>query len=63
MNLSNKATAFFMLLLISSIVKADVPNLLTLKSAISIAVQDNPSLAQMQARSNALAAIPSQVGT
>ena len=63
MNLPNKATAFFILLVISSILKAEAPNLLTLKSAVSIAVQNNPSLAQMQARSEALAAIPSQVGS
>jgi len=63
MNLPNKATAFFILLVISSILKAEAPNLLTLKSAVSIAVQNNPSLAQMQALSEALAAIPSQVGT
>lgn len=63
MNLPNKAIAFFILLVISSILKAEAPNILTLKSAISIAAQNNPSLAQMQARSEALAAIPSQVGT
>jgi outer membrane protein TolC len=63
MNLPNKATAFFILLAISSILKAEAPNLLTLKSAVSIAVQNNPSLGQMQARSEALAAIPSQVGS
>jgi outer membrane protein TolC len=63
MNLSNKAAAFFILLVISSILKAEAPNLLTLKSAVNIAVENNPSLAQMQARSEALAAIPSQVGS
>jgi outer membrane protein, heavy metal efflux system len=36
---------------------------LTLQSAIALAVQDNPDLAQMRARSEAMAAIPSQAGT
>jgi outer membrane protein TolC len=35
---------------------------LTLKAAIEQAVQDNPDLAQMQARAQAMAAIPSQMG-
>ncbi|NOQ14199.1 MAG: transporter [Methyloprofundus sp.] len=56
----NKTTAFFILLVLSSIAQSEP---LTLQAAISIAVQDNPSLAQIQARSNAMAAIPSQVGT
>ena len=63
MNLLNQATVFFILLLISSIVKADPSSLLPLKSAVSIALQNNPSLAQMQARFEALAAIPSQLGS
>ena len=36
---------------------------LTLQAAIDLAVEDNPSLAQIQARSESMAAIPSQVGT
>ena len=36
---------------------------LTLESALTTAVSENPSLAQMLARSKAMAAIPSQVGT
>ncbi len=36
---------------------------LTLKAATEQAVQDNPDLAQMQARAQAMAAIPSQMGT
>ncbi|MGZ8234502.1 TolC family protein, partial [Methylobacter tundripaludum] len=36
---------------------------LTLKSATEQAVRDNPDLAQMQARAQAMAAIPSQMGT
>jgi len=63
MSLLNNAIAFFILLVISGILKAEAPNSLTLKSAVSIAVQNSPSLAQMKARSEALAAIPSQVGT
>ncbi len=63
MILPYKATTFFMLLVLSSIINADHTNLLTLQSAIDIAVQDNPSLAQIQARSEAMAAIPPQVGT
>lgn len=63
MILSNKTTTFFVLLVLSGIVNAEQTPLLTLQSAIDIAVQDNPSLAQIQARSEAMAAIPSQVGT
>ena len=63
MILPNKAASFLVLLVLSGIIKAEEPELLTLQSAISIAVQDNPSLAQIQARSQAMAAIPSQVGT
>lgn len=62
MILLNKAT-FFILLILSGIAQAEQSEPLTLQSALSIAVQDNPSLAQMQARSDAMAAIPSQVGT
>jgi outer membrane protein, heavy metal efflux system len=36
---------------------------LTLEAAVSLAVKDNPDLAEMHARSEAFAAIPSQVGT
>ncbi|MEN8261553.1 MAG: TolC family protein, partial [Pseudomonadota bacterium] len=36
---------------------------LTLESAVAMAVRDNPDLAQMRARSEAMAAIPSQAGT
>ena len=38
-------------------------NLLTLDSAVTQAVRDNPSLAMMQARWKAMSAIPSQLGT
>lgn len=63
MFLPNKITQFFLLLILSGIVNAEESSVLTLQSAISIAVQDNPNLAQLQARSEAMAAIPSQVGT
>ena len=63
MILPNKTATFFVLLVLSFMVNAEEPNLLTLQSAISTAVQDNPSLAQIQARSEAMAAIPSQVGS
>lgn len=38
-------------------------DLLTLERAINIALRDNPGLAEMRARADAMAAIPSQVGT
>jgi len=62
MNLLNKVIVL-MVLLFFGIARAEMVDLLTLDSALNIAVQDNPNLAQMQARSKALAAIPSQVGT
>ncbi|WP_333875496.1 TolC family protein [Methylobacter sp.] len=40
-----------------------IEQVLTLKAATEQAVQDNPDLAQMQARAQAMAAIPSQMGT
>lgn len=40
---------------------ADSP--LMLEAAVSLALKDNPDLAEMRARSEAMAAIPSQVGT
>ena len=63
MILPNKVTSFVILLVLSSFVKAEQPSLLTLKTAISIALLDNPGLAQIQARSEAMSAIPSQVGS
>lgn len=59
----NKTTPFLILLVLSGIVNAEQAPLLTLQSAVDIAVQDNPSLAQIQARSEAMAAIPSQLGS
>ncbi|MCF6250166.1 MAG: TolC family protein [Methylococcaceae bacterium] len=58
-----KTASFFILLVLSNIVNAEPVAVLTLQSALDIAVRDNPSLAQIQARSEAMAAIPSQVGT
>lgn len=63
MILPYKTTTFLMLLVLSCSVHSEQATLITLQSAIDIAVQDNPSLAQIQARSKALAAIPSQVGS
>jgi len=40
-----------------------IEQVLTLKAATEQAVRDNPDLAQMQARAQAMAAIPSQMGT
>lgn len=55
------------LLLISAcVIAGDEPvttDVLTLKAATDQAVRDNPDLAQMQARAQAMAAIPSQMGT
>jgi cobalt-zinc-cadmium efflux system outer membrane protein len=54
------------MLLLSVCVFADeqpvIKEVLTLKSATEQAVRDNPDLAQMQARAQAMAAIPSQMG-
>jgi outer membrane protein, heavy metal efflux system len=63
MNLPNKIAQFVVLLFLVCVVHAEESNLLTLPTALDIAVQDNPSLAEIRARSDALAAIPSQVGT
>ncbi len=54
-----------MLLLSVCVFAAEQPvikDVLTLKAATEQAVQDNPNLAQMQARAQAMAAIPSQMG-
>jgi len=57
----------FSLLLLSACVFAGeepvIERVLTLKTATEQAVQDNPDLAQMQARAQAMAVIPSQMGT
>jgi len=54
-----------LLLFSACVVAGDEPagkGVLTLKSATEQAVRDNPDLAQMQARAQAMAAIPSQMG-
>ncbi|SFL45149.1 Outer membrane efflux protein, partial [Nitrosomonas aestuarii] len=52
-----------LLLLVNNAFAGADHNFLTLKSATEIATQHNPGLAQMRARAEAIAAIPSQVGT
>jgi outer membrane protein TolC len=59
----NRAAFFLLTTLFFSAVGANEVGFLTLQAAVNIAVQDNPNLAQIQARSEAMAAIPSQVGT
>ncbi len=59
----NRAVSFLLTTLFFSAVGANETHFLTLQAAVNIAVQDNPNLAQIQARSEAMAAIPSQVGT
>ncbi len=55
---------FFSLLLVAIDVAAgEKQGILTLDAATERAVQNNPDLAQMQARAEAMAAIPSQVST
>jgi outer membrane protein TolC len=61
-----KRFSLIMLLLPACVFAAKEPvieQVLTLKAATEQAVQDNPDLAQMQARAQAMAAIPSQMGT
>ncbi len=62
MHLPNKTALILVLQFLSALAQAD-DHELTLQAALTIAVKDNPSLAAIQARSEALAAIPSQVGT
>jgi len=63
MVLLNKAALFFVLLFFSCLLKTEEAKVLTLQLAIDIALAENPGLAQIQARSEAMAAIPSQLGT
>jgi len=42
---------------------AAVPDVLSLENAVAVAIEGNPGLAEMQARAEAMAAIPSQAGT
>jgi len=62
MVLPNKAVPILLLALFCSVVDAKESDFLTLLSAVSIAVKDNPSLAEIQARSDAMKTIPPQVG-
>ncbi len=55
-----KAMQIAVILILSGIVNAEE---LTVDSAIKVAIQDNPGLAQIIARAKAMAAIPSQVGS
>ncbi len=54
---------FIFVLSISSLVQAEATDTLSLPTALNIAVQDNPNLAQMQARYQAMSAIPLQMGS
>ena len=58
-----KSAALTALLILNTAVKAGNPDDLTLQAAAELAVQDNPGLAQIKSRAQAMAAIPSQVGT
>ncbi len=51
------------LLLVNDAIAGSEQNVLTLKAATELAVHNNPNLAQMRLRAEAMAAIPSQVGT
>lgn len=57
------SVSFGITLLVNSAVAGTEENVLTLKAATELTIQSNPDLAQMRARAQALAAIPSQVGT
>ena len=51
-------------LLVSGLLQASEKNrVLTVETAVGVAVRDNPNLAEMQVRYKALAEVPSQVGT
>jgi len=63
MTLPKLVAYFILLLLLASMVNAEQPDFLTLQTALNTAVQDNPNLAQIQMRSKAMAAIPSQIGS
>lgn len=60
--LANQIT-LILILCISSLVQAEPTDTLSLPTALNIAVQDNPNLAQMQARYQAMLAIPLQMGS
>lgn len=61
-----KCLSLALLMLSACVLAGEEPvigQVLTLKTATEQAVRDNPDLAQMQARAQAMAAIPSQMGT
>ncbi|MDD5460085.1 MAG: TolC family protein [Methylococcales bacterium] len=57
-----KCIVFTCALLSCRIAASAEPSILTLQAATELAVQGNPGLAQMQARAQAMAAVPSQEG-
>lgn len=58
------SSIFFSLLpVVNEVIASETQGVLTLDAATKLAVQNNPDLAQMQARAEAMAAIPSQVST
>ena len=58
------SSIFFSLLpVVNEVIASEKQDVLTLDAATKLAVQNNPDLAQMQARAEAMAAIPSQVST
>lgn len=54
---------FWLISLVLSPAIGAEPTLLSMEAAVTAAVINNPSLAEMQARAEAMASIPSQVGT
>lgn len=60
---SHAKIALILMLLLQNTISVAEPSVLTLQSVVELAVRDNPNLAQIKARSEAMAAIPSQVGT
>lgn len=55
--------SLLILLFLPTLLPAEVNKTLGLQAALDLAVQDNPGLAEMKARSEAMAQIPSQVGS
>jgi outer membrane protein, heavy metal efflux system len=54
---------FSLLLVVNDVAASEKQDILTLDAATELAVNNNPDLAQMRARAEAMAAIPSQVST
>ena len=63
MALLKKNTSLLLLCLISCITYGQAAETLTLQKALQLAIENNPSLAEMQARSDAMADIPLQLAT